>query len=192
MSDSVASLQVHQSAINNMLESLDLEGREFTVPELYLWMGRKLGRKLQPPQDVPDDVIVQFADRDALRILARDGQVELSIGIAKLSHGRKHWRDFTVKTVYEPDPTTLEGKFVRTGGIFLEGKSLQGRVEFVLRSIFSKALSTDRPWQIVPAKFAGDKRLADLEITQFVVEDGWIGLAYAPRRAPLETARRPR
>ena len=191
-SDSLASLQLHQSAINNLLDALDLSGRQFTVPELYAWLSRKLSRELKAPADVPDGVLVRFADQDALRVRCVEGHMELAIAIAKLSHGKKRWRDFVVKTKYQPDPSTLEARFVRSGGIFLEGKSLQGRAEFVLRSILSKALSVDRPWRIVPAKLAADPRIADLEITQFVVEDGWIGLAYAPKRMSSETARRPK
>ena len=192
-SDSLASLQVHQSAVNNLLEALELSGREFTVPELYLWIGRKLNRpELKQPEDIPDGVVVRFADADAVRVRCVGGNMELTVAIAKLSHGKKRWRDFAVKTTYQPDPTSLEGRLVRSGGIFLEGKSLQGRAEFVLRSILSKALSVDRPWRIVPEKFAADPRLADVELSQFVVEDGWIGLAYAPRRTPSATARRPK
>jgi hypothetical protein len=189
-SDSLASLQVHQSAINNLLESLDLTGREFTVPELYQWIGRKLSREIKSPEDVPDDVVIRFADQDAVRVRCLEGRVDLAIAIAKLSHSKRRWRDFVVKTTYQPDPTSLEGRFVRSSGIFLEGKSVQGRAEFVLRSILSKALSVDRPWRIVPEKFATDPRMADLEVAQFVVEDGWIGFAYAPQRVPTKTARR--
>jgi len=191
-SDSVASVQVHQSAINNLLESLDLAGREFNVPELYKWLGKKMGRSIAAPADVPDGVIVRFAERDPIRVHCAEGQMELAIGVARLSHGKKRWREFTVKTVYQPELQSLEGKLVRTGGIFLEGESVQGRAEFVLRSIFSKALSVDRPWRIVPEKVANDPRMSGLTLSQFALEDGWLGLAYTPRRTSSNVAQRPR
>jgi hypothetical protein len=78
------------------------------------------------------------------------------------------------------------------GGIFLKGELVQGRPEFVLRSIFSKALSADRPWRIVPEKLAANPRMKGLALGQFVIEDGWLGLAYSPRRVPSEVARRPK
>lgn len=191
-SDSLVSVQVHQSALNNLLESLDLAGREFTVPELYRWLGAKLNREIKAPEDVPDDVVVRFADQDPVRVRCVDGRLELAVAFTRLSHGKKRWRNFAMKTAYEPDPSSLEGRLVRTGGIFLEGETLQGRAEFVLRSILSKAFSVERPWRLMPAKYAADPRIADLEITQFVVEDGWIGVAYAPKRVSSEMARRPR
>lgn len=59
----------------------------------------------------------------------------------------------------------------------------RGKPEVVLRGIFSKVLSSaNRPWSLVDAKLAADPRLQDLHINQFVVEDGWIGLAYGPQR----------
>jgi hypothetical protein len=191
-SDSLASLQVHQSAMNNLFESLDLAGREFNVPELYKWIGTKMSRPISPPEDVPENVVIRFAEANPIRVAFAEGEMQLTIRVARLSHGRKRWHDFDVKTVYQPDTTSLDGRLVRTGGIFLEGESVQGRPEFVLRSIFSKALSVDRPWRMVPEKVASDPRMKGFMLGQFVIEDGWIGIAYAPRRIPSEIARRPK
>lgn len=190
-SDSLASLQVHQSAINNLLESLDLAGREFNIPELYQWIGRKLSRPVEMPADVPTDVVLRFADANPIRVQLVDGQLRLTIAIAHLSHRQRSWRNFAVNTVYQPDLASLEGRLIRTGGIFLEGESVQGRAEFVLRSIFSKALSSEKPWRIIPERLATDTRLKGLTLSQFVIEDGWIGLAYAPGRTPSQLAKRP-
>jgi hypothetical protein len=183
--NSLVSLQLHESALNNVLESLDLAGREFTIAELYAWLGKKLHRAdFKQPDDVPADVVVKFADDEPIRVQLVDGQLQLAIRLAKLTHNRKRWRDFTVRARYQPDESTRAARFVRSGAIWLEGESLQGRAEFVLRSILSKALSIERPWQLVPQQLADDPRLADLDIAQFVVEDGWVGLAYARGTAP--------
>ena len=37
----------------------------------------------------------------------------------------------------------------------------------------------------------GDPRFKDLQMTQFTVEDGWIALAYSPRRVSSNVARKP-
>jgi hypothetical protein len=190
--NSLISLQVHESMINNLLDSLDLAGREFTIDQLYAWLGKKLNRAALKPDDIPADVVVRFAATDPLRVRLVDGQLELAIQLAKLTHNRKRWRNFTVRARYQPDESSRAAQLVRSGAIWLEGESLQGRAEFVLRSILSKALSNDRPFHLVPPHLAQDQRLADLDIAQFVVEDGWIGLAYA--RDPAQhsaVARRP-
>ncbi len=44
-SDSLVSLQVHQSALNNALERLELDGRTFQLPELFEHLAEKMGRR---------------------------------------------------------------------------------------------------------------------------------------------------
>ena len=70
--DSWLSIQVHQSAINNTLEKLDLDGRSFALPELFAWMAEKLHRpSLAQQEDLPDDVRLTFARNDAVRSALR-------------------------------------------------------------------------------------------------------------------------
>ena len=79
---------------------------------------------------------------------------------------------------------------MRDGTIFLEGRSLKGKPQVMLRTIFSKVLSVNRPITVLGEKIVGDPRMHDLAITQFAVEDGWIALAYSPPRAPANVVRR--
>ncbi len=59
---------------------------------------------------------------------------------------------------------------------------LKAREEIVLRSMFVKMLSKNRPVELIRGKFADDTRITDLQINQFVVDEGWIGLAIGPQR----------
>jgi hypothetical protein len=183
MSDSVFSFQVHQSALNNLLQKLDLDGRKFTLPELFNWVGKKLSRdQVTLPEDLPENVHVTFAPQDAVRLRCEDGRVEVILSIAELSQGGKKWRNFTARTYYKPRTESLEAQFVRDGIVFLDGEQVRGKPEVVLRGIFAKVMSANRPWSLVDAKLAADPRLQDLCVNQFVVADGWIGLAYGPQR----------
>ena len=190
-SDSLMSLQVHESALNNVLEKLDLDGRTFTLSELFTHLREKLNR---PPvsdadADLPEDIVVTFASTDAVRVHCRDGRVQVRIALAELSEGKRRWHDFAVVTHYRPDSSTLDIHFVRDGTIFLEGESLRGKPQITLRTIFSKVLSAQRGWGLVAPEVAADPRLEDVTISQFTVDQGWIGLAYAPRPS---VARKPR
>ena len=190
-SDSLVSLQVHQSALNNALERLELDGRTFTLPELFEHLGQKMGKQqVELPEDLPKNVSVTFAAHDAVRLNCDNGQIEVRISIADLSERRKHWKNFVVRTHYRPDTSSLETRFVRSGGIFLEGESLKGKAQFALRSVFSKVLSPSRHWGLIEPKLAADPRMSDVEITQFDVDKGWIGIAYAARRQPQPVAGR--
>jgi hypothetical protein len=189
-SDSWFSLQVHQSAFNNALEQLDLNGRTFEISELFAWVAKKLDRpNLAELDELPDDVQVTFAKKDAVQINCQDGRVEVTFALAELSHGRDHWQDFQVHTTYMPQADGLVPRFVRDDTIHLDGRSVRGRLEFKLRAIFSKVLSKKRDLRLLGESITGDARLEDLHITQFAVEDGWIALAYGPRGEASKVAR---
>jgi hypothetical protein len=106
-----------------------------------------------------------------------------------LTHGRKQWQDFHVHTSYLPEADGLAPRFVRDDTIHLDGRSVRGRIEFKLRAIFSKVLSKNRDLRLLEESITGDERLKDLKITQFAIEDGWIALAYSPRRKASRVAR---
>jgi hypothetical protein len=191
-SNSLVSLQIHESAINNVVAQLQLDGQTFELGELYRYLGQKLSRpKVELPEDLPENVTVTFAAHDAVRVRCDDGRIELRLSFAELSDPRRRWRDFTVKTTYAADPSSLETRFVRDSGIHLEGDSLKGKTELALRGIFSKVLAPTRQMSLVDPKFANDPRVKDVEISQFTIDKGWIGLAYTPRR-PDPVARKPR
>jgi hypothetical protein len=167
------------------LERLELDGRTFTLPELFEHLGQKMGKQqVDLPDDLPKSVSLTFAAHDAIRLNCDDGQIEVRISLADLTERRKHWKNFVVRTYYRPDNSSLETRFVRSGGIFLEGESLKGKTQFALRSVFSKVLSPSRHWGLIEPKMAADPRMSDVEITQFEVDKGWIGIAYAARRQP--------
>jgi hypothetical protein len=192
-SDSWFSLQVHQSALNNGLDQLDLAGRKFSLPELFSWIAKKLDRPgLAELDDLPDGVHVTFARQDPVRVRCEADHLEVTFALAELTQGRKHWRDFTVHALYRPEPQRLVPSLVRDGAISLDGRSLKGKPEPLLRAIFSKVLSRHRDLSLLSETITSDPRVADLEITQFAIDDGWIALAYSPRRAPSNMARRPK
>ncbi len=191
-SDSWFSLQIHQSALNNGLEQLDLEGRTFELAELFVWVAEKLGRpELAQQEDLPEDVRVTFADHDALRLRCDAGRVEVTFALAELAHEGSRWHDFRVRTSYTAEVDGLSPRFTRTDTIRLDGRSLRGKIEFKLRAIFSKVLSKNRDVLLLSEAITSDPRFKDLQVTQLEVADGWIGLAYSPRRKPSNMARRP-
>jgi hypothetical protein len=76
--------------------------------------------------------------------------------------------------------------------IGLVDKHVTAGSQFALRAIFSRILSKKAPWQLTPERLVNEPKLKDTEITQFVIEDGWIGLALGPKLPAPLTARRPR
>ena len=54
--------------------------------------------------------------------------------------------------------------------------------QIALRTIFSRALSKNQPFNIITTKLAENPAIADLSVNQFLIEDGWIGVALGPNR----------
>ena len=183
-SDSVASLQLHESALNNMLDQLQLAGRSFSLPELIHHLGERVSWPMVPQQtDSPQDVTITFAQTDPVRLRCQDGVVHITLAIAGLRQGGRQWHDFLVHAAYAPMIDQMHLRLVRQGAIELGGDTYKGQPEVALRGIFSKVLARDRVVNLVPPMIADHPKLADMCITQCVIEDGWVGVAVGPDRA---------
>jgi hypothetical protein len=64
--------------------------------------------------------------------------------------------------------------------------------QIALRGIFSHALSKKAPWELMPEQLIKEPKLKETAITQFAIDDGWIGLSLGPKPPMSPTARRQR
>lgn len=191
-SDSLASMQIHESLLNNALEQLKLDGQTLSLPELYRRISKELSGSVQPvPETLPTNVRIKFAPNDAVRVRFTDGQVELVLTLDEVRKRQDRWHSLVVKAYYVPEGTGLNAQLVRTDSIELKGADLNASSQIALRGAFSKLLSRSRTVSLVPSRLANDSRLKDLEVTQYEVRDGWIGVAIGPRVAQRTTENKP-
>ncbi len=180
--NSLASVQLHESAINNVLERLDLDGRTFTLPELSKHVAGRLNNEgwlqISPEHE---QVSITFAAENAVSVRCEDGQVSVTLLFDRLQHERRVWRDFQVQAFYRPELEGLSANLIRDGVIQLSGDRLPLGSQIALRGIFVRIFARRRAWDIVPPVIADNPKLADLAVTQFAIDDGWIGLALGPR-----------
>ena len=193
-SNSLISMQLHESAMNNALAQFELDGQTLTLHDLYLHISDKLDQPVtEVPETMPKNVVITFAPRDAVRVRCEDGALKLTIGLASITKGTKYeWSNLTVRADYSIDVDGMQANLVRSGSIELEGKRLRTRDQIALRGVFSKLLSRSNRLQMVPDKLVADPRLAGLEVTQRFIDDGWIGIAIrpSPESNSLQQARR--
>ena len=180
--DSLASVQIHESVLNNGIQRLQLDGRTFTLPEL----SRHVASRLSCPAAWPtnpdnDDVKIKFAERNSIVIRCQEGHVVLTLSIARLSKGLRKWRNFQVEAIYEPRVHGRSARLEREAEIHLIGPGNIG-TQIALRGIFSHALSKKASWELVPEKIVNQPNLRDAAITQFDIVDGWIGLSLGRNR----------
>lgn len=181
--DSLLSVQIHESAMNNIVEQLKLDGKESDLRDLYREIGAVFAHpELEAPDDVPEGVTIRFADSEPIRFRFEQGRVIVTLRIAELSRGWRHkWTNFAVRAYYVPDPTQLDANLVREGSIELDGHHITSLDRVALSGVFSKTLSRNRPFNLINKRIAESDSLQDLQVTQFVVTEGWIGVALGPQ-----------
>jgi hypothetical protein len=101
------------------------------------------------------------------------------------------WRHLTVRAWYKPADNQEEANLVRDGIVELAGERLAIGDQVVLRSLFARVFSTSRPVSILNRQLAQRPKLADLQVTQLDMIDGWCGIALGPKNVGVNTARRP-
>jgi hypothetical protein len=193
--DSLLSVQIHQTALNNVLEHLNLQGQRIELRQLYKDMSARFSREpVRVPDDLPEDVYVTFADDDPVRIDCQDGRVRLQIRLKELvQEGTKNrWQNFTVRGYYKPDADQLDANLERDGVIELIGDRLRLGDRLALSGIFGKVLSRNRKLSLVNKQIAQAPELQDQQVTQFVIHDGWIGVALGPKTPGRTAAMQPR
>jgi len=180
--DSLSSFQIHESAINNVLAQLHLDGQTMTLPELSKYVSQKLNRADAWAVDPEhEDVSVTFAPQNAIAVRCRDGQLLLTLSIARLAKGARSWKDFQVRVAYRPEVRGRSAELVRDGVVQLISTRLNNAGQIAVRGIFSRAFSKSHRWNLTPGTFVEAPQLADLAITQFDIDDGWMGIALGPR-----------
>jgi hypothetical protein len=194
--NSLASFQINESMLNNALQRLQLEGRTFTLPQLIERVSERFQRpnlwKIDPNNE---DLTISFAKKDAVALRCQDGQVILTLNIAEISKEPRQWKNFQVRVFYRPQVNGRSAELVRDGVIHLICQRMSNGSQIALRGIFAKAFPQNESIKLTPDRFVSDAKLRDLAITQFVVDDGWIGFAvgpkeYALRMTQLPTARK--
>jgi hypothetical protein len=190
---SAFSLQLHESALNNLVEQLGWEGREANLRDLYLEIGELFAiADLEIPADFPDDVVIRFGAKNAMRFTFDERRIGFQMSIAKLSQGRNHWRNFAVRVYYRPAPERSDADMVRDQYVELAGPRLKFRDQIALRGVFSRVFQKDQPIALISQRLNNDPRLAGYRISQLTVGDGWMGLAIgseSPDEAPLLSRR---
>ncbi|MGQ9575745.1 MAG: hypothetical protein ACUVUC_10540 [Thermoguttaceae bacterium] len=182
--DSLASLQIHQSAVNNMLGQLQLEQGTFSLPQLRRRVADRLRRAdLLGDQNENDDLSIRFADKDAVRIECREGQVKLHLAVARLEKPPHAWEDFRACVTYRPEVRGRSAVLVREELIELISEELNLRAQIALRGILGKTFPRHRAVELLPERVLEDPRLQGVEVTQLWIDDGWIALALGPARS---------
>lgn len=183
--DSLFSIQVHQSAINNTFQQLKLGGRDWQIAELLAYLSERLHLKLDAEPDLPAAVVLRFEEQNPISVEFADNQILLALRIARLSEpGRLDLKHFIIRVTYAIDANGLNADLVRNGAISVDGERLGMRDRLPLRAIFGRVFAAHSRIQLVKPEVLADKRLEGLAVSQVVSREGWLAFAISPTHSP--------
>ena len=180
LSDSLASIQLHESAMNNLATTLGLDGQRLTGAELQQKIHERFPTMSQAqPEEVRRDTVFQFAPKDAVQFHIADGKLELKINFDSVELDGEATSNVTVHAGYAPQVEGLSADLKRDGALGIEGRISSGE-RARLHNIFKTVFPPERKLRIANLNDENERRLDGLMITQLVLEDGWLGLAIGP------------
>ncbi len=192
-SDSVLSVQMHETALNNAMMGLGLDGQKMTLLELFEFLTARFGStKATPPEDMPKRATIQFAKRDAARVKCDGDQLEVILSVAELAHRRDKIRNFEIHAHFRAVLNGLSVRLVHDGSLQFSGRRLKTGPRVVLHSVLGKVLPENQAYTLVSPKVMLDPRFKGLMVTQLVLEDGWLGMAIGPVHSRRVAVRAPR
>ncbi len=189
---SLMSLQVHQSAINNTLERLVPRTQSKAIDQMVLDGLMMFGQPASAlPDDLPDDVEIQFAKSRPVTLEIVDGAAWITLRIVRLSRDRLKLSHFIVRAEYRPQVDGLNASLVREGHLRISGPGMSMRERLPVRAIFNKVLSPTRKFALTVPALVEHPKAQDLAVSQLELRDGWIGLAISEQTAPRVALRQP-
>ena len=178
LANNLVSLQFHESMVNNMLQQIKLNGVEGDLQELLSRMATRMKSfEMKVPDEIPDNVHIKMAPRDAVAVRFVDDMMRVTLRISELRTSRRSWNNFAVTASYVPTGSGFQVEVNRTGVVELTGKRLKMRDQVALRGIFTKVFSKNRTSKLLHPNLANDERLSDLNVNQIVMRNGWLGLS---------------
>ncbi len=171
----LASLQIHESLVNNLLEQLRLNGRTMTAAELVAHVNRRINLAIPCKSEKAHMLTFTFADRDALRVRLADDELLLVVSLAGLEAGDRSWSNFQIVVPYAVKPHGATVQVVQTDEPRLIGR-LSNRSQIILHGILTNFFDSEVQFPVL-AGVLDDERFGDVQARQVVIADGWLGVS---------------
>lgn len=186
------SIQVHQSAINNMLEQLIPQDELLPIEQVLRQCFDTVGAtKSELPDELPEETSIEFAKHRPITVEIEDAKVWITMRVLRLDSGnRVRLRNFIVRAAYKPQIDGLSASLVRDGHLSVSGPGMSMRQRFPVRAIFNKVLSPSRALPVTSENLLSQHVPKDAKVTQFELRDGWVGISIATESELASIAKR--
>ncbi len=183
---SLLAIQIHQSAFNNLLGRIELNGRVFTPEQLTQHLGDTFGVEFQADPRAPEvEARMEFAPYDPIAIGLEDGMIAVKLNVRQLQVGRgRVWKRFSVESRYTP---IIHGTQLilqqEANGIRVVGNQLNGRDQVAILGIFNAVFKSQYELRVIPDELL-NKLGRPIEFSQFEITDGWLAISLDARQQP--------
>src|SRR5690606_13002540 len=123
MSDSLMSMQIHQSALNNTFEQLLPADQPQSIRQVAASIREMFGADPSAVSDeIPEDVRIQFAPTRPITVEIEDGRLWLTLRVIRLTDDRDlNLSHFVVRVAYRPEVDGMRADLVRDSVLHISG-----------------------------------------------------------------------
>ena len=185
LSDSLMSVQLHQSALNNTLEQLIPSDQAIGIRDLIRKSVGTFGNAdVEIPEDIPADVTVQFARTRPITVEIEDGMLWLTLRVLRLRRDEGiDLTQFIVRVGYRPEIDGMNARLVRDGHLRISGPRMAMRERLPVRAIFNKVFATTREIPLTVPRLIENPAADGLVVSQLELRDGWLAIAISEEGA---------
>ena len=180
MPDSLMSMQIHESAVNNVISRFDFGGKKFETSELIEYINQMFQTRFIV-DDVDKPAKFEFAHFDPVRIDFDGGKVAISLNLKSLKVGKgKTWKRLNIKATYDAQiENGFRVKLIQSeeNGLRLSGSRLRPTDQIAIRVICEMLFPNEFSVKLMPEHLGGQLSVNSLQATQFVLSGGWIGIS---------------
>jgi hypothetical protein len=181
--ETLVGIQVHESAMNNLLHNLELDGKSGQLVDVMARIAEQLGMdNFEVPMDIPETVMVRFMERESVRIRFYKGKVQLMIQMRQLQNKRVGWRNFAILAEYAPSSDAISGTLERHGVIQILGKGLRLGDRIALQTIFNKVLPSTRTLTLLGENITQHPSMETSGVELFEINQGWLTFAITDKK----------
>ncbi len=174
-------VQIHQSAMNNLVHRFGLNGQEFDVTSF--------GKHIEQVTGIPytqkegsTEATFKFDKYDAIRVDFEDGiaSVKFKFKSFQIGNGRP-WKDISIRANFEPTYMGSRIVLARNNPFVVEAKrksTLRLADEIAIRAAFTVIMEKQYSVDLLPAVVREKVPALALGINQLTLAKGWCGVTF--------------
>ena len=178
--DSLMSMQIHQSAINNVIARFGFGGKKFTTEELIEYVNQMFQTEFVSAGQQHKPANFEFLKVDPIRIDFDGGKVGISINLKSFQVGKgKTWKRLAVRATYDAQiENGFTVRLIQTeDGLNLSGRRLNPADQIAIRVICDVFFPEEFAVKLMPEHLGSQLNVNTLQATQFVLSNGWIAIS---------------